>query len=81
VDYMLFKNVHPNSTQVFSYAGGHTLTGGANLEHRITERIYAELGYQHLHQSYGNIAVSSSFLGSNRGYGSIFYQFSRPLGR
>jgi hypothetical protein len=81
VNYMLFKNVHPTEAQFASYAGGHTLTGGVNIDHRLTERIFIEAGYQHFHQSYGQIAVASSFLGSNRGYGSISYQFSRPLGR
>lgn len=81
VDYMQFKNVHPNAVQFASYAGGHTITGGVSLQHKVTERINIEAGYQHFHQSYGNIAVASSFLGSNRGYGSISYQFSRPLGR
>jgi len=81
VNYMLFKNVHPGEAQLSSYAGGHTLTGGVSVDHRLTERVSLEAGYQHFHQSYGNIAVSSSFLGSNRGYGSISYQFSRPLGR
>ncbi|HXS76321.1 MAG TPA: hypothetical protein VN753_09090 [Terracidiphilus sp.] len=81
VDYMQFKNVHPNASQFSAYAGGHTVTGGTSVQHRITEKIYMEAGYQHFHQSYGNIAVASSFLGSNRAYGSISYQFSRPLGR
>jgi hypothetical protein len=81
VNYMLFKNVHPSEAQVLSYPGGHTLTSGANVDHKLTERISLEGGYQHFHQSYGNLAVSSSFLGSNRVYGSVSYQFNRPLGR
>jgi hypothetical protein len=81
VDYMQFKNVHPNAAQFTGYPGGHTIAGGVGVQHRITERIYMEAGYQHFHQTYGTIAVASSFLGSNRAFGSISYQFSRPLGR
>ena len=80
-DYMMFKSVHPNTPGIFSFTGGHTLTAGISAQHRMTERIYMEAGYQRFHQNYGNITTSSSFLHSNRVYGSIAYQISRPLGR
>lgn len=81
VDYALFKNLNSGPTVLQGYPGGHTISGGVNLQHRISERIYAEAGYQHFHQSYGGITVSSAFQDSNREYGSISYQISRPLGR
>ena len=79
--YLLFSNLNSSQSQAVGYAGGHTISGGLTLSHRIAERISAEVGYQHFHQSYGAITVSNAFLDSNRGYGSINYEFSRPLGR
>jgi hypothetical protein len=81
-EYALFKNVNtaPTVTQE-GYSGGHTISGGVSVQHKFAEHLYAEAGYQHFHQSYGNITISSSFSDSNREYGSINYQFNRPLGR
>jgi hypothetical protein len=73
--------VHSDAAQPSSFSGGHTLTAGISAQHRLSERFYSEAGYQHFHQSYANITVASSFLDSNRVFGSISYQFSRPLGR
>lgn len=80
-DYALFKSLNSSTAVIAGYPGGHTISGGADVQHRISERVYAEFGYQHFHQSYGGITVSSAFQDSNREYGSISYQISRPLGR
>ena len=79
--YMLFKNINPSTVQFASYAGGHTISGGANVQHRIANWMYANAGYEHIHQSYANITVSNSQFDSNRAYVSITCEFNRPLGR
>ena len=61
--------------------GGHTLSGGASLQHRFMENLSAELGYGHFVQSYAAISSLSNSQDSNRYYVSVNYQFSRPLGR
>jgi hypothetical protein len=70
-----------NSEPTVSGPGGHTITGGADLQHGITERINAAVGYQRFHESYANIPAVSSFPDSNRVYVSLSYGFHRPLGR
>lgn len=81
-EYTLFKNLSTGPTVLNEgYSGGHTISGGVSAQHRFADRLFGEVGYQHFHQDYGAIAVSNSFLGSNREYGSINYQFSRPIGR
>ena len=78
-DYSQFSNATP---AVFvNNTGGHTLSGSASLGHRITERVNAEAGYAHFHQSYPHIPIAAAFPDSNRVYGSITYQFARPIGR
>jgi len=61
--------------------GGHTVSGGVNLQHTITESLYAEGGYAYFHESYPNNPGVSLFPSSNREYISINYGFRRPLGR
>jgi hypothetical protein len=77
--YAIQKNVLP--TFFSSNPGGHTVSGNVSVQHPISERFTAELGYTRLHQSYGGIAVISKNPDSDREYISISYQFARPLGR
>ena len=77
--YYNYRNATPIYTS--SNQGGHTLSGGISLQHQITENLSAELGYSHFTQSYGSIASISKSPDSNRVYGSVNYQFSKPLGR
>lgn len=60
---------------------GHSLTGSAAISRNFGEHLGMELGYTRLHQSYGTIPVLAQNPDTNREYISIFYQFSRPLGR
>lgn len=60
---------------------GHTIGGGVDVQHAITERLVAAAGYQHFHETYANIPAVSSFPNSNRVYLSLSYGFHRPLGR
>ncbi len=78
-NYSFLNAVNPNSAA--SGSDGHTVTGGVELEHAITERIAAAAGYQHFHATYANIPAVSSFPDSNRVYFSVNYEIHRPLGR
>lgn len=60
---------------------GHTVTGTASLQKQFGEHINVQLGYTRLHQNYSNVAVLSTNPDTNRGFVSVSYQFSRPLGR
>lgn len=79
--YMLYKNLSSTPAQPGYFPGGHTISGGANLQHKFAESLSMVVGYQRLHQSYPDITVSSSLNDSDRGYISIMYGFNRPLGR
>lgn len=78
--YLHFKNLSSNN--LFGvFPGGNTITGGFDVERKISERLSMQAGYQHLHQSYSNITASSSLQDSDRASVSIMYGISRPLGR
>jgi hypothetical protein len=77
--YAIYKNLDP--LFFLSAPGGHTVSGSASLQRRVSEHLNAEVGYTRLHQSYSNIAAVSTFPNVNREWVSISYQFSRPLGR
>lgn len=64
-----------------SGSNGHSINGIASLEQQFGQHFNVQLGYTHLHQSYGGIPVISSFPNTNREFFSISYQFSRPLGK
>lgn len=75
--YGINKSVIPSS----SSPGGHSISGTVSIQHLLSERLTAEVGYVRLHQSYSDIAIISNAPDSNRGFISITYQFTRPLGR
>jgi len=60
---------------------GHTVSGMASLQKQFGEHVNVQLGYTRLHQSYSDVAVLSTNPDTNRGFVSVSYQFSRPLGR
>jgi hypothetical protein len=72
-----------NATPTFfsSDPGGHSVSGTISVQHLMGERLTAEFGYVHLHQSYGGIAVISEAPDNDRAYISVSYRFTRPLGR
>jgi hypothetical protein len=78
VEYSLLSTVNP---ALFAYPGGHTIGGGVDVQHRITDALSAAIGYGHFHQSYSNITAVSVSPDSNRVYFSVSYGFHRPLGR
>jgi hypothetical protein len=61
--------------------GGHTATGTVSMQHKITERLNAALGYSRFNQSYSAVEPSSVSPVSNRVYVTVNCLFSRPLGR
>ncbi len=79
VNYATNKNVTPSFS--LSSPGGHTISGTVSVQHSLSEHLKAELGYVRLHQSYSGIAVISNAPDSNRGFISVSYQFTRPVGR
>ncbi|HET7104291.1 MAG TPA: hypothetical protein VFI20_09405 [Terracidiphilus sp.] len=78
-DYAITKNASQQPVVVFP--GGHSITGTGYLQHKFGESLSAEAGYSRLHQSYSGVSLVSTAPDSNRGYVTIIYQFTRPLGR
>jgi hypothetical protein len=64
-----------------STLGGHSIGGTATVDHPLGERFGVSFEYDHLHQSYGDVAVISSNPDIDRGVVSVYWQFARPLGR
>jgi hypothetical protein len=62
-------------------SNGHTISGTASLTKQFGEHISLQFGYTRLHQSYSGVAVLSTNPDTNREFGTLSYQFSRPLGR
>lgn len=60
---------------------GHSWSTTASLQHPMGERLALQMGYTHLHQSYGSIAAIAQAPERNYVWMSIAYQFVRPLGR
>jgi hypothetical protein len=77
--YALNTNVTPLFQ--FSQTGGHTYTISVSAEHMVTRSIKAQVGYDRMEENYSGVGALSKFPNSNREYGSISWQFSRPLGR
>jgi len=78
-NYSLIRNVTPLILVV--NPGGHRVGGDLLISRKIGEHFGIEFGYDRLHQSYSGIALLAGAPDSNRGYGSIFYQFRKPLGQ
>lgn len=64
-----------------STEGGHSIGGAATVDHPLGAHLGFSLEYDHLHQSYGGIAVVESNPDVDRGLVSVYWQFARPLGR
>ena len=60
---------------------GHSISGTASIERQLGEHVSLDLGYSRIHQSYSDIAAISNAPDINRGWVSVSYQFSKPLGR
>ncbi len=64
-----------------STPGGHTFFGTVSLSHQLSERLNIEADYRRLHQSYRDITIVSSSPDDDRVSVSLYYQFTRPVGR
>lgn len=76
--YVTLSNETP---QYQSISGGHTIYGSASLARSIGKDTHLEAGYSRVHESYPGIPAIVANPDSNRIYGSVSYQFSRPVGR
>ena len=77
--YALNRNITPLFP--FSQPGGHTLMASVSAEHALNRNLKFEIGYDWMDESYNGVGYLSKFPQSNREYGSITYQLTRPLGR
>jgi len=77
--YALNKNVTPLFP--LSEPGGHTYTISFAAEHMVTRNLKVQFGYDRMNESYSGVGALSEFPNSNREYGSVTYQFTRPMGR
>jgi len=71
------KNVTPYLP--LASPGGHSISGTVSLQHSFSDRIRADCGYTHVHQSYAGIPLISGAPDTNREFISITYQFAKPL--
>jgi hypothetical protein len=60
---------------------GHSLTESATVQHPIHGQVSLTFGYDHVHQSYGQVAAIAANPDSNRVSVSITWNFLRPLGK
>jgi len=75
--YAMNKNVTPYLP--LASPGGHSISGTVSLQHSFSDRIRADCGYTHVHQSYAGIPLISGAPDTNREFISITYQFAKPL--
>lgn len=68
------------SPQVFTFAGGTSVSGQASISHSFRESLIAMVGYKRVHENY-NIPIISANPDSNQVYGRITYQFKKTLGK
>jgi hypothetical protein len=57
------------------------VTASASVQHELSRSLKFQIGYDRLEESYSGIAVLAKLPNSDRVYGSITWQFTRPLGR
>jgi hypothetical protein len=77
-----YVSINTVSSQIKStFPQGDSITGQAALEHSFGEHFRMTLGYQHLHENYSDLGFAIEDPDSNREYGTITYEFRRPLGR
>jgi len=63
------------------YQGGSIFIAGVKLGHTIREHFSADLGYDRLHENYGEIPAIAASPNTDREYVTVTYKFTRPLGR
>jgi hypothetical protein len=78
-DYALNKSKTPLFP--FSEPGGHTITASASMQHELSRSLKFQIGYDRMEESYADIGALAKLPNSNREYGSITWQYTRPIGR
>ena len=76
-EYSLLKSINNSAL----YPGGHSISAGVDMNHRMLERAEVAVGYSHVHESYRQVPSAFFAPDSNRVYVSVKYGFSRPIGR
>ncbi len=69
------------SGYAFATPGGHTFGAGGSADHMLSRNLRISFGYDWLDQRYPQVNALAPFPFSNREYGSVTYQLTRPLGR
>ncbi|HVZ84262.1 MAG TPA: hypothetical protein VG893_11355 [Terracidiphilus sp.] len=78
-DYALDKN---ESSVLFpSGEGGHSIVGTASITRTFWSALDVQLGYSRIHAHYNGISAINNDPDSNRGFVSLVYRFTKPLGR
>jgi hypothetical protein len=77
-NYSNFSNAIPVATP--STPGGHTIFGTVSIQHALGEHFNIEADYRRLHQTFRGVTTPTS-PDDDRVSASIFYQFTRPVGR
>jgi hypothetical protein len=75
------RNINLTPSYPQAEPGGHTGMASASADHDLTKNIKITFGYDWMYQSYVGVGALSQFPTSNREYGSITYQLTRPVGR
>lgn len=73
--------VNDSSRYLSVTTGWHTIIGSAMVGRALGRSTRFEIGYNRVHESYPGINAITDNPDSNRIYGSVSYQFSRPVGR
>lgn len=67
---------------LLSGSGTRIVSGGISLERPLGEHLNLAFGYTRLHQGLNNLATTPNWTpNADRAWGSILYEFERPLGR
>jgi hypothetical protein len=77
--YSNLKNDSPQYNPQLST--GHTVFGSASLTRRLGRNASFIVGYSRIHESYPGVSTITLNPDSDRIYGSVSYQFTRPVGR
>lgn len=77
--YANFNNLTPQLAS--SFPNGHTVTGAIFVEHAFNDSFSSQIGYMRLHESYSGIPVIAANPDSDEVFGTITYQFRKPIGR
>jgi hypothetical protein len=72
------EDLSPSS--FLSTQGGHRNLEAVSLQRQLNERFRVEFGYTNVHQKFTGIPAIVNAPNVNRGFVSLSYNFSRPLG-